>query len=748
MIKIIFLLILCVIFYFLFKTNEHYQNLDEFYKLNELIDSGDESRKFSFTIEKINVEPVTNEFIDTSTIINDLETGQQTNNQISEQQTNTASVQGIVANNISNSTNDDITSVLNDGVTTVVSNYSGMYIIKFQENILVLKLDENIINESQGFMLSLTNPGEYIFECNNDFMVKKKMVISIESDNIIVDGNGIVINLSNNVNKTGVFKNGTANSNGNNNVIIKNMHFIYKRDNYSQFYSSQNTMQYNPQAQSSASSGGGGGVCTDYYGRNARNNVISDCYVYRTEFENNSGGIIGKYAAQKNGELIIMNCVVSGSDFEYNNYNTEMVRNIGGICGSYLGENGGKVLVYNCSNYASFSYKGSSGIIGGNAANNNSNVLLFCCSNFGFMTMKDMSSGLVGPNSCKDNSNLSIICCFSIEPTYITYNDTYGSFLGYSSVLNNSNLNIVLCYNTLNIDYQDPNTKYFVGPADSLNQSVSGSDGNSGSHTPEQQSQHERDSDSRIMLDYCFNSNIDMNLTDSDGFWNDIKNREFGSNSSNVTVTNSGRINLTNQVNNSNTLFSNQLSNYNLNLNGINNNEFPYNTIFSSHADKLMNISNNNIQYLFTPTTRNTVNLKQYFDNNIQNDRCIYTSNSAEYVFYYKLKYNLVHTSCGNESTTTDPNDMQYNSIFSSNVDYNLCKNKSMQNCDADRCVFKTFYESIRCYPKNNNNNNTNVNSPVGSGQQFINCFNLNPTECQNSQNCYIGPGNVCVNRV
>ena len=25
------------------------------------------------------------------------------------------------------------------------------------------------------------------------------------------------------------------------------------------------------------------------YGRNARNNVISDCYVYRTEFENNSG---------------------------------------------------------------------------------------------------------------------------------------------------------------------------------------------------------------------------------------------------------------------------------------------------------------------------------------------------------------------------------------------------------------------------------------------------------------------------
>ena len=98
---------MCVIFYFLFKRNEHYQNLDEFYKLNELIDTGDESRKFSFTIEKINVEPVTNEFIDTNTIENDLETGQEENMKIIRQENKniTESVTLPVSNNISNSNN-------------------------------------------------------------------------------------------------------------------------------------------------------------------------------------------------------------------------------------------------------------------------------------------------------------------------------------------------------------------------------------------------------------------------------------------------------------------------------------------------------------------------------------------------------------------------------------------------------------------------------------------------------------------
>ena len=83
---------------------------------------------------------------------------------------------------------------------------------------------------------------------------------------------------------------------------------------------------------------------TDKQGKR-ENNVISDCFVYNTMFENTSGGIIGKYAAQKNGELVIMNCVVNGTDMEYNNVNMDSVRNVGGICGAYLGEDGGNFLL-------------------------------------------------------------------------------------------------------------------------------------------------------------------------------------------------------------------------------------------------------------------------------------------------------------------------------------------------------------------------------------------------------------------
>ena len=39
MIKILILLTICIIFYFLFKKYENYQNLNEFYKLNQLIDT-------------------------------------------------------------------------------------------------------------------------------------------------------------------------------------------------------------------------------------------------------------------------------------------------------------------------------------------------------------------------------------------------------------------------------------------------------------------------------------------------------------------------------------------------------------------------------------------------------------------------------------------------------------------------------------------------------------------------------------
>ena len=688
MIKIILLIILCVIFYYLFKKFEHYQNLNEFYKLNELIDSGDESKKFSFTIEKIEAESATNEFIEASTLNN---------------------VDASNVNSINKVEDSHNISTLDSKDLSIELSGSNVFTINFSDN-LTLKENNNLIRESSSYELNLTSPGEYHFNCQNDFMVKKQLIINIESDNVVIDGKNILINLSNKRNIKGIFKNGSSNTNGRNNIVIKNMHFIYKSDNDSSFSGSDQS-----QTQSNNSPNGGGGVCMDYFGRDAKNNVISDCYVYKSDFTANSGGIVGKYAAQKGGELIIMNCVLNGNDmgYLYTNYSSQM-RNTGGICGPYLGEDGGKVLVYNCSNYASFMNEGCSGIVGSNAANKNSNVVLFCCSNFGRMSMKDKCSGLVGSNSCKDSSNLSIICCYCLEDDYISYSNTYAPFIGYSSVLNKSNLNIVMCYNSLQIDYQDNVSKYFVAPADLLNQSAENSDGDSSVHSAKQQAQHQRDNESSILMDYCFNSTLSANLNDVE-----IEKKEFGDNLSNVTVKNCGKIDLTYDGDNSN-------------------------NIFSSHSDKVMYLGSNYAS-LFTSVGRSSVNLKQYFDENLQNEKCIYTSNSSSYNVYYRLKNNIIYTSCINDTMILDKYDGQYNSMFSQNVDYKLCKNKSLQNCDKDKCVFKTYYESVRCYPKNVNNNTTYGN-PVSLGKQFINCFNLDPMQCQNNQNCKIGPANICVN--
>jgi len=717
MIKIILLIILCVIFYYLFKKIEHYQNLNEFYKLNELIDSGDDSKKFSFTIEKIKLDIGENEFVDTASLNNEE-----------------------ISNKITYNTEDLQDISLDSKDLSIVSSSSNIFTINFTDNNLTLKKNSNIIIESPSYELNLTSPGEYHFDCENDFMVEKELIINIDSDNIVINGKNIFINLSNRKNIKGIFKNGSSNKNGRNNVVIKNMHFIYKGDIDASLSSSSDQSQTG----SNNPPNGGGGICMDYFGRDAKNNIISDCYVYKSNFVVNSGGIVGQYAGHKGGELIIMNCVLNGHDMEniYGNFNSQM-RNTGGICGPYLGEDGGKVLVYNCSNYASFMNKGCSGIVGSNAANKNSNVVLFCCSNFGRMSMKDNCSGLVGSNSCKDSSNLSIICCYCLEDNSVSYSNTYAPFIGYNSVLNKSNLNIVMCYNSLQIDYQDNVSKYFVASTDSLTQSVTNNDGNANNaniDSSQQKAQQQRDNDSSILMDYCFNSTISTNFNNTE-----IAEKEFGSNLSNITVKNSGKIDLTFGGDNSNTLFSNSLSNYTISFNDINNNEFPYNNIFSSHLDKLMYLGNN-YESLFTSVVSSSVNLKQYFDDNLQNENCIYTSNSSIYTVYYRLKHNIIYTSCINDNMTLDQSDSKYNSLFSQNVDFNLCKNQSLQNCDEDKCVFKTFYKSVRCYPKDVNNNKSDDDA-VSLGRQLITCFNLNPMQCENNNNCSLGPKNICINK-
>ena len=65
--------------------------------------------------------------------------------------------------------------------------------------------------------------------------------------------------------------------------------------------------------------------------------------------------------------------------------------------------------------------------------------------------------------------------------------------------------------------------------------------------------------------------------------------------------------------------------------------------------------------------------------------------------------------------------------------------------------LFLTSAIKLNSYNLNNAKNTTNnvaFDNPVGSGQQFISCFNLDPMQCQNNPSCNLGPGNVCVNNM
>ena len=290
--------------------------------------------------------------------------------------------------------------------------------------------------------------------------------------------------------------------------------------------------------------------------------------------------------------------------------------------------------------------------MGSFAANKNSNVLLYCCSNLGYNTDKQESSGLVGPNSCKESSNLSIICCYSLEDIYGVSNETYGPFVGYNSVLDKSNLNIIMCYNNLIIDENETNFKYFIAPADSLSNSADDSDGNSGQHTAEQKAQHQRDKESNIFIDFCFNSSIKDGLTNSQ-----LERQEFGSSLSNVSIQNSGRIDLS-AGGNSNKFFSQKLSNYEIKLNGVNNNEFPYNNLFTNHNDKEVMIENNPDLFLQSQVQR-FVDLKQNFDERLYNDMCNFTT-SNNTITHYKLRNNPVNNVCANDNMNLDPSDSNF----------------------------------------------------------------------------------------
>ena len=70
----------------------------------------------------------------------------------------------------------------------------------------------------------------------------------------------------------------------------------------------------------------------ELFWKKCKKNIVYNCYVYKTAFSEYGGGIVGKFCGCNNGELLIMNCIFSGSDMEYQGMNTvDGNYNTGGI---------------------------------------------------------------------------------------------------------------------------------------------------------------------------------------------------------------------------------------------------------------------------------------------------------------------------------------------------------------------------------------------------------------------------------
>ena len=148
----------------------------------------------------------------------------------------------------------------NQNVNQTTSVSSNNFIIEFK-NSLIVKKGNKIISQSENYQINLNSPGLYIFNCLNNFLVNKELKINIETNGVVVDGNNIIINLNKDKNKTGVFKNGTSQKDGYNDVILKNINFIYRETQFGGFNLGLN---YNNPPN------GGGGICMNYFGKNAK----------------------------------------------------------------------------------------------------------------------------------------------------------------------------------------------------------------------------------------------------------------------------------------------------------------------------------------------------------------------------------------------------------------------------------------------------------------------------------------------
>ena len=122
---------------------------------------------------------------------------------------------------------------------------------------------------------------------------KNDIYFVIGGDNIIVDGQDMIIIVDNVTDFPGLVQNGTDSSKGYNNITIKNI---------------------NINGTSSTLTDCGGWICQMYFGAgtadfSCTNNIINDC-CSTGMIRRRAGGILGGNAGCNKGNITIMNCII------------------------------------------------------------------------------------------------------------------------------------------------------------------------------------------------------------------------------------------------------------------------------------------------------------------------------------------------------------------------------------------------------------------------------------------------------
>jgi hypothetical protein len=215
----------------------------------------------------------------------------------------------------------------------------------------------------------------------------------INGNKITIDGNYKDVLIDNNFSSFtpfhGFIQNGTATSNGYNDITVQNLNI--------RNYRSNSTLRE-----------GEGLLCKSYFGKSSINNLINNCNIYeynissdRGRITKNSGGISGQYTGINSTNFIISNCIVE----------CDIATGINGEnSGGIIGPNSGSLsnmVINNCVYTGDIAGKNSGGIIGAMS----SNIKITNCATSGAIYSGGIAGTLTGVVTTLNNGLVEITDC-------------------------------------------------------------------------------------------------------------------------------------------------------------------------------------------------------------------------------------------------------------------------------------------------------------------------------------------------